>query len=116
MTQIKYVFLVFKKNTDNSLEPFIFNVKELKPVHQTILKRIETLIKHELPYIFGILSENEYNNLEGNENDPFDNEYKLWYSRFRYGKCFHISTEYIHTMLNILDKAHGYKNSITLEE
>ena len=57
LTQIKYVFLAFKKTEkDNkvSLEPFIFNVKELKKEHQSILKRIERLIKHELPYRFDI--------------------------------------------------------------
>ena len=117
MTQIKYVFLVFRKNKDtNSLEPFIFNVKELTPAHQNILKRVEKLIKHELPYRFGILSPDEYNNGKGNEIDPFDNEYKLWYSRHRYGEFFHIVTEYVHTMSNISNKAHNYKNSITLEE
>jgi len=94
----------------------VFNVKEIKPEHQPLLKRVERLIKHELPYRFGILSDDEYNNGQGNEKDPFDDEYKLFYSRYRYGKFFHITTEYVHTMSNISDKAHGYKNSITLEE
>jgi hypothetical protein len=116
MVFIKYVFLIFKKQPDGRLTPMVFNVKELKPTHQPILKEMERLIKHELPYRFGILSDNEYNNGKGNEKDPFDDEYKLFYSRYRYGKFFHITTEYVHTMSNISDKAHGYKNSITLEE
>ena len=118
LTKIKYVFLVFKKNNDlnNALVPFIFNVKELIKQHEPILQQIERLIKHELPYKFGILSDNEYNNGKGNDTDPFDDEYKLWYSRYNYGECFHITTEYLHSMSNISDKAHGYKNSITLAE
>jgi len=115
MVFIKYVFLLFnKKNT--KLSPMVFNVKELTKDHELILKHIERLIKHELPYRFGILSDAEYKNDKGNEQDPFDDEYKLWYSRYRYGKFFHIETQYVHTMSNISDKAHGYKNSITLEE
>ena len=35
---------------------------------------------------------------------------------YKYGEFFHITTGYIHCMNNITDKAHGYKNSITLEE
>ena len=117
MLFIKYVFLIFKKkHDDGKLIPMVFNVKEIKPEHQPLLKRVERLIKHELPYRFGILSDDEYNNGEGNEKDPFDDEYKLFYSRYRYGKFFHITTEYVHNMSNISDKAHGYKNSITLEE
>ena len=117
MLFIKYVFLIFKKKQDDGkLIPMVFNVKEIKPEHQPLLKRVERLIKHELPYKFGILSDDEYNNGQGNEKDPFDDEYKLFYSRYRYGKFFHITTEYVHTMSNISDKAHGYKNSITLEE
>jgi hypothetical protein len=116
MLFIKYVFLIFKKQPDGKLIPMVFNVKEITPENKPILERVEKLIKHELPYRFGILSDDEYNNREGNEKDSFDDEYKLWYSRYRYGKFFHISTEYVHTMSNISDKAHGYKNSITLEE
>jgi len=117
ITNIKYVFLAFKKNKDTTfLEPFIFNVKELKKEHKSILKRIERLIKHELPYRFDILNDSEYKNEKGNVKDPFDDEYKLWYSRYRYGKFFHIETEYVHSMSNIADKAHNYKNSIPLEE
>ena len=112
ITQIKYIFLAFKQNkTTSFLEPLIFNVKELKKEDQPILKRIERLIKHDLPTKFGILDSDE------NKKFPeFDDEYKLWYSRYRYGKFFHIETEYVHTMSNIADKAHNYKNTITLEE
>ena len=116
MVFIKYVFLVFNKHKDGKLTPMVFNVKELTKQHQSILERVERLIKHELPYKFGILNDAEYKNKNENKTDPFDDEYKLFYSRYRYGKFFHISTEYVHTMSNISDKAHGYKNSITLEE
>ena len=112
ITQITYVFLAFKQNKKTGLlEPFIFNVKELKREHQPILKRIERLIKFKLPTKFGILKSDEKDKFP-----EFDDEYKLWYSRYRYGKFFHIETEYLHTMSNIADKAHNYKNSITLEE
>jgi len=109
---INYIFLVFKKNKDsNTLEPFIFNIKQLELTHQSILKHIERLIKHELSYKFNILKTNEL------EKFPlFDDEYKLWYSRYRYGDVFHISTNYVYTMSNITDKAHNYKNSMTLDE
>ena len=116
MVFIKYVFLVFNKNKDGKLTPMIFNIKELTEKHKPILERVERLIKHELPYRFDILSKYEYINRKGNKFDLFDDEYKLFYSRYRYGKFFHISTEYVHTMSNISDKAHDYKNSITLEE
>jgi hypothetical protein len=117
MVFIKYVFLVFNKNEYGKLSPMIFNVKELTKQHQPILKKIESLIKHELPYRFGILKDNEYNNGngKGNVNDPFDNEYKLWYSRYRYGKCFQIVTDYLHTMSNLSNTLHNYDYSITLE-
>ena len=112
LTQIKYIFLAFKQNqTTGLLEPLIFNVKELKKEHQPILKRIERLIKNDLPTKFGILLPDEKD-----KYPDFDDEYKLWYSRYRYGKFFHIETEYVHTMSNIADKAHNYKNTITLEE
>ena len=116
MVFIKYVFLVFKRDENNKLYPCVFNVKELIPKDKPIIKHIERLIKHELPYRFDILSKYEYINRKGNKFDLFDDEYKLFYSRYRYGKFFHISTEYVHTMSNISDKAHDYKNSITLEE
>ena len=80
------------------------------------VKQIEKLIKHKLSYRFGILNDSEYNHNIKTQTDPFDNEYKLWYSRYRYGKFFHIKTEYVHTMSNISDKTHGYQYSITLEE
>ena len=111
MTHIKYIFLVFKKHKDendnNILIPFIFNVKELIPEYHPILKQIERLIKHELPTKFGILKSDENDKYPG-----FDDEYKLWYSRYSYGTFFHISAEYLHTMSNIADKAHNYKFDI----
>ena len=120
MTHIKYIFLVFKKDKDINgneiLIPFIFNIKELTKENQSILIQIERLIKHELSYRFGILNVNEYNNGKGNESEPFDDEYKLWYSRYNYGTCFHIETQYVHTMSNIADKVHNYNDSIILEE
>ena len=118
LTQIKYVFLSYKKANSNNLIPFIFNIKEVNKSHQSILKKIERLIKHVLPYRFSIIDYDEYNKTgKGKDKDSgFDDEYKLWYSRYRYGKFFHIKTEYLHTISNISDKAHNYKNSITLEE
>ena len=112
-TKISYTFLIYKQNrTNKSLVPFIFNVKELTIQHKPILERVNKLIKNELPYRFGILTKNDY---EG-KNNLFDNEYKLWYSYYRYGQFFHIKTEFLHTMSNLNDYSHNYKNSITLEE
>jgi len=112
MAFIKYNFLVFKKTPDKKLLPMVFNIKELKKYHKPVLQHIDSLIKKELSHIFGILNENEYNE----ENSPFGNEYKLWYSGFTNGNFFHITTEYIHTMSNISRKAYHYLNFKTLEE
>ena len=115
LTHIKYIFLVFKKNKDETnndiLIPFIFNVKELTREHQPILIQIERLIKYKLSYKFGILKSNEQIKFP-----LFDNEYKLWYSRYSYGTIFNIETQYNHCMNNISDKAKNYKNSIQLEQ
>ena len=115
---IKYVFLIFKKEIDGKLVPMVFNMKELKQIHQPVLQRVDKLIKKELSYRFDILDDDEYNNSgKGNDtNSPFDNEYKLWYSGFTNGNMFHISAEYVHTMSNISRKAHYYLNFKTLEE
>ena len=112
MLFIKYVFFVFKKESDGKLVPMVFNIKELNQIHQPILKRVDKLIKKELSYRFGILDDDEYNN----KSLLFDDEYKLWYSGFTIGNMFHISTEYVHTMSNISRKAHYYLNFKTLEE
>ena len=127
MSQIMYIFLIFKK-TDKNLIPCIFNIKEITNTHKPILERLNRFIKNKLPYIFNI--QEEFNKedtyiISGYDkdnnpinNDKYDtyNEYKLWYSRYRYGKFFYVQTQYVHTMGNIADKTHGYKNSITLEE
>ena len=112
MVFIKYVFLVFQKKTDGKLIPMVFNMKEIKQIHQPVLERVDKLIKKELSYKFGILDDNEYNN----KSLLFDDEYKLWFSIFNIGNMFHISTEYVHTMSNISRRAHHYLNIKTLEE
>ena len=113
--QIKYVFLVLKKNMDKNkkeiLTPFIFNIKELLPEYKPILEQIEILIKHNLSYIFDILSHDEYI-----KKNSYENQYKLYYSRYIFGKIFYIETQFTNTMSNLSNKAHTYKNSITLEE
>ena len=117
ISYIKYIFIVYKKDKSNgNLIPFIFNIKELSNTHVPILERINKLIKNKLPSIFNI--QEEYNTVDKYNTTDYnpDNEYKLFYSRYKYGKFFHIETEYLHTMTNVGYKAHIYKNSITLEE
>jgi len=104
MMQIQYVFLIFKKHTDSGkYVPALFNFRELKHKHHTLLQRMEQLIKTKLPKIYGIIDDDK-------------DSYKLWYSHYNYGDVFHIKTKYLHTMSNIQQQAYKYKNSITLEE
>ena len=122
MSYIKYNFFIFKKHflTDVSykLIPAVFNIRELTSIHKPILERINKLIRNELPRIFGISLEENYNSIETYNTDLYneDKEYKLFYSHYRHGQVFHIKTEYLHSMSNISDKAHGYKYGLTLEE
>ncbi len=124
MTTIRYIFIVFIKNIDDTLRPMIFNIKELEKKHIPILERLNKLVKNELPYRFGIIededkSEYKYNPISSYDNKEeynSNNEYKLFYSSYKYGNFFHINTEYIHTMGNIYRKDYEYKQSITLEE
>jgi hypothetical protein len=109
MMKINYVFLIFKKHTEegeykDKYVPALFNFRELKHKHYPILKRVEHLIKTRLSKIYGIIE------------DETKEDYKLWYSHYNYGDIFHIKTEYIHTMSNIQQQAYKYKNSISLEE
>ena len=107
---IKYVFLIFKKEKDK-LIPAIFNFKELDLKNKIILERINVIIKKNISKIFNIITETEY--LSDNTDI---NEYKLYYSYYKYGTFFHIKTEYLHTMSNIFNFPHHYINTITLEE
>lgn len=124
MTTIRYIFIVFIKNVDDTLRPMIFNIKEFEKKHIPILERLNKLVKNELPYKFGIIedeykSEYKYNPISSYDNKEeynSNNEYKLFYSSYKYGNFFHINTEYIHTMGNIYRKDYEYKQSITLEE
>jgi hypothetical protein len=104
LMKINYVFLIFKKHTDDKYVPALFNFRELKNKHHSILLRLEYLIKTKLSQIYGIIE------------DGSTEDYKLWYSHYNYGDVFHIKTEYVHTMSNIQQQAYKYKNSISLEE
>jgi hypothetical protein len=123
MAYINYNFFIFKKHSlgdgKYKLVPAIFNIRELTSIHKPILERINKLIRNELPRIFGISTEGNYNPIETYdiklEYDE-DKEYKLFYSHYRHGQVFHIKTEYLHSMSNVSDKAHGYKYGLTLEE
>ena len=107
MMQIQYIFLIFKKNRNGEYSgkysPAVFNFRELKHEHHSLLQRLEIVIKTILPYRYGITSSEA-------------EDYKLWYSHYNYGDIFHIKTEYVHTMSNIQQQAYKYKNSISLEE
>ena len=117
MAYIKYNFFIFKKKGDK-LVPVVFNIRELTSIHKPILERINKLIRNELPRRFGISSEGNYNPIKTYDTALYDEdkEYKLFYSHYRHGQVFHIKTEYLHSMANISDKAHGYKYGLTLEE
>ena len=107
---IKYVFLIFKKET-NKLIPDIFNFKELDIRHKSILERINIIIKKDISKIFNIINDTNYVS-----NDTDINEYKLYYSYYKYGTFFHIKTEYLHSMTNVFNFSHHYINTIILEE
>jgi hypothetical protein len=127
ITRIRYIFLIYKKQKKNQrdineskfnnilykfeLIPAIFNIKDLEVKHKPILEKINKLIKHDIPRIFNIISMIDYNSL-----DTDINEHKLFYSYYKYGDFFHITTEYMHPMSNIVNYAHHYRNTITLEE
>ena len=127
ITRIRYIFLIYKKQKKNQrdinesnfnnisynfeLIPAIFNIKDLEVKHKPILEKINKLIKHDIPRIFNIISMRDYNSL-----DTDINEHKLFYSYHKYGDFFHITTEYMHPMSNIVNYAHHYRNTITLEE
>ena len=81
-------------------------------------------IRNKIPSIFYIqqtineilsypLNIDEYNDVNDYKKD---NEYKLFNTNYRKGKCFYLNTKYIHTMSNIDDKAYIFKNNINLEE
>ena len=56
---IKYVFLIFKKETDK-LIPAIFNFKELDIKYKSILERINVIIKKDISKIFNIINDTNY--------------------------------------------------------
>ena len=137
ISNITYVFLVFKKNKYKlqSLNIAFFNVKELEIKYKPLLERINKLIKNEIPIIFNIkqiykdsslnIQETKITKLYNSKNTyipnitdkyNYDNEYKLFYTYHTYGKLFYLNTKIFNTMENLNYKAHKYKNNITLEE
>ena len=123
ISSIKYTFLIYKKlnieKNEYKLVPFVFNIKELEPKHKPILERVKKIIQNEIPNIYKIKEVDDYNKIETYDNSEIydkDKEYKLFYSYHTHGEFFHITTEYLHTMLNLGNMAHTYKNRITLEE
>jgi hypothetical protein len=72
MAYIKYNFFIFKKK-DNKYVPAVFNIRELTSIHKPILERINKLIRNELPRIFGISSEENYNQIENYDAVLFAN-------------------------------------------
>ena len=107
---IKYIFLIFK-NEQNKLIPLIYNFKELDIKYKSFLEKINIFIKKNISKIFNIISMENYLS-----DDTDINEYKLYYSYYKYGTFFNIKTEYLHNMSNIFNFSHHYINTITLEE
>jgi hypothetical protein len=104
MMNIKYIFLILKKDIDGNYVPALFNLREFeKKKHLKILEKVQDLINKELPKLYGILNEDE-------------EEYNLFFSYIPYGNVFHIKTEYFHTMANIQKQAYKYKFMILLPE
>jgi hypothetical protein len=106
MMRIRYYFLIFKKHSEHGLVPAIFNMKQLEAKHTPVLEKVMDLIQMRIPEIYGILKDSK-NHIDS---------YKLFHNYVKYGDFFYITTEYLHTMSNILHYAHIYKNSISLEE
>jgi hypothetical protein len=105
MMNIKYVFLILKKDKDGKYVPAIFNVRELEKKHIKVLEKIQTIIQTILPEIYGIL-----------DKDKNETEYDLFYTHVPYGSIFHIKTEYLHTMSNVQKQAYKYLYMISLSE
>ena len=119
MRYIKYNFIVFKEVNDYNIfdttefkktfthpikyVPAIFNFRELKSKHKSILDKIKDCIYKTLPKMYGITTTD-------------DEEYMLFYSTYKYGTFFHIKTEYLHTLSNIFQSSYKYQIMITLEE
>ena len=112
-TRIRYTFIILKyiDNYNNTgqrkLVPGIFNIRQLEIKHLPILERINEIIKLEIPYKFGIISEDEYRKKI---------KYELFHSYYKYVNFFHITTEYLHTMKNFTYYNTNIKDCITLEE
>ena len=119
MRYIKYNFIVFKEinDYDNGKEtifkktfdypikyvPAIFNFRELKGKHITLLQELKNCIYKKLSKMYGITNTD-------------DEEYMLFYSTYKYGTFFHIKTEYLHTLANMFQTSYKYQITITLEE
>ena len=119
ISSIHYTFLIYIKQEDEKIFPFVFNIKELEPKHKSVLERVLKLIQNEIPNIYKIKEVDDYNKIATYDNPELydsDKEYTLFYSYHTHGEFFHISTEYLHTMSNIGNMSHTYKNRITLEE
>jgi hypothetical protein len=105
MMNIKYVFVILKKDTDGKYVPAFFNIRELEKKHTKILEEIQKIIKTILPEIYGIINK-----------DKNETEYDLFYTNVSYGSIFHIKTEYLHTMSNVQKQAYKYLYMISLSE
>jgi hypothetical protein len=100
MMNIKYVFLILTKDTNNNYVPAFFNLRELKIKHLQVLERLQEIIYTVLPTIFGIISEND--------------AYKLWFSYVTNGEFCSFETRYIQTMSNTQIPTYKLKNIILL--
>jgi len=113
ITRIRYTFFILKEADATSQAtgmqwvPAVYNIRQLEARHLPILKQIEKLIKLDIPLLFGIISQTDY---------EADLRYELFNSYYKYVNFFHITAEYLHTMSNFTDYAHNLKDSITLEE
>ena len=116
---IKYVFIILKEvkyatsfytqsmQLDYSKDkiqkiyvPAIFNFRELKGKHKSILEKIQYHIDNTLPIMYDI-------------NTTVEN---IFYSNYKYGEIFYIKTEYLYTLSNIFNYSYKYKTTITLQE
>jgi hypothetical protein len=106
MTRIRYHFLIYRRTSEGTLVPAIFNIKQLEPGHKPLLERVHDLIQTRIPKIFSILEDSRHGL----------DRYKLFHSYVKYGDFFYITTEYLHTMSNFTHYAYLYENSMELEE
>jgi len=100
LIKITYIFHIFVESDEqDKYKPLILSIRDIKPEHTVILKKVLQLIQTDIPSIFEL-----------------DKTKANFYSYYQYGEFFHIKTDYIHPMVDYYDYQYRFNISITLEE